>query len=168
MGLVSCGEVARDMGLENVPDIKLRDGLTGTQDNPAVLDPFKTYNLVMAANECRYFQMKVPQNWYWKIYLTAANRKDNEHATLQAEVGPNDPPWAPLPECVFTKTFQLDREGEQAVLGVGNRLEPRVAIFHLCQSGAPLHITIASQVSTNATLMGPNMDSLNPNGATKE
>src|ERR1039458_9059623 len=50
-GLSSCAEMAKDMGLDEEPDIQQRAGLTGTAANPAVLDPFKKYNLVMAGNE---------------------------------------------------------------------------------------------------------------------
>src|SRR5260221_3113075 len=72
LSLSSCAEVAKDMGLDEVPDFEQRAGLAGTQDNPAVLDPFKKYNLVMAANECRFFTMKVPERWYSKINFTHA------------------------------------------------------------------------------------------------
>src|SRR5579872_4017543 len=123
MGLLllsSCEEVAKDMGLEDVPDLQMRAGLTGTQDNPASLDPFKKYYLVMAANECRYFTMKVPEHWYWKIYLTAANRKTGDRAHLEAEIAQTDPPWAALPATSFKKSLDLNEGGIQVALGVGN------------------------------------------------
>jgi hypothetical protein len=153
--LGSCAQVARDMGLEEVADIDQRAGVTGTQARPAVLDPFKKYNLVMAANECRFFQMKVPSRWYWKIYLTVVNREENRSGRLVAEIAPSDPAWSSLPDSRFGKTFVLEREGVQAVLGVGNSGPTRVAYFKLCQEGPPLHIAIESQVSSNAELLGP-------------
>jgi hypothetical protein len=57
---VSCAEMARDMGIDGATDVQLRSGLTGTQNAPAALDPFKKYELVMTANESRFFTMKVP------------------------------------------------------------------------------------------------------------
>ena len=158
LSFCSCAEVARDMGLEEVPDIQLRAGLSGTEDHPATLDPFKKYNLVMAANECRFFHMKVPEHWYWKVYLTVANRKQAQRGTLKAEISQTTPPWGALPNTDFKKDFELDRgEGLQAVLGIGNNSPTRTALLHLCQSGAPLYITIESEVSTNGQLLGPDL-----------
>src|SRR5579883_1988568 len=145
MGLCSCFWVDRDLGLVQVPDLQQREGITGTQNNPTPLDPFRRYDLVMAANECRFFTMKVPAKWYWKIYLTADNREDARRGTLSAEIAPADPPWAPLPATSFSKNFDLSgREGLQAVLAVGNTQGDRLASFKLCQDGAPLHVTIQS------------------------
>src|SRR6185503_5388581 len=73
LSLCSCAEVARDMGIDDSPDIELRSGPMGSQSNPSPLDPFKRYDLIMAANECRFFAMKVPERWFWKVYLTGAN-----------------------------------------------------------------------------------------------
>jgi len=159
MGLCSCLGIDRDMGLVQVPDLQQREGITGTQDNPTPLDPFKRYDLVMAASECRFFTMKVPSNWYWKIYLTAANREENRRGTLAAEIAPANPPWAPLPATAFSKNFDLSgREGLQAILAVGNNQPDRLAFFKLCQDGAPLHITIQSEVSATKALLGPDKD----------
>ncbi|HJT24335.1 MAG TPA: hypothetical protein VJ873_07140, partial [bacterium] len=140
MGLTSCFGIDRDMGLVQVPDLQQREGITGTQDNPTPLDPFKRYDLVMAADECRFFTMKVPSQWYWKIYLTAADREEARRGSLTAEIAPANPPWIPLPATVFKKNFDLGgREGLQAVLAVGNSQADRIATFQLCQDGAPLH-----------------------------
>jgi len=148
------------MGLVQVPDLQQREGVTGNQDNPTPLDPFKRYDLVMAANECRFFTMKVPSKWYWKIYLTAANREESRRGSLAAEIAPANPPWIPLPATSFGKHFDLaGREGLQAILAVGNKEEDRLAFFKLCQDGAPLHITIQSEVSATHALLGPNGDS---------
>ena len=156
LGLTSCFGLDRDMGLAQVPDLQQKEGITGTQDNPTPLDPFKRYDLVMASNECRFFTMKVPSNWYWKIYLTAANREENRRGSLSAEIAPANPPWVPLPATSFSKHFDLSgREGLQAILAVGNSQADRLAFFKLCQDGAPLHITIQSEVSATKALLGP-------------
>ena len=155
LGLSSCAEMAKDMGLDEEPDIQQRAGLTGTMANPAVLDPFKKYNLVMAANECRYFTMKVPEHWYWKIYLTVANRKVGQSGHLEAEIAQTNPPWGALPATSFKKTIELEQGGVQAVLGVGNEQATRPALLKLCQDGVPLKIAIESQVSSTTGLIGP-------------
>jgi hypothetical protein len=155
--LGSCAEVSKDMGLvDDLPDIEQRSGPTGNEDKPAILDPFKTYNLVMAADECRVFQMKVPEKWFWKVRLTVVSPKENKKGRLNAELGPLNPPWAELPGCGFKKKFNLtSREGIQAVLGVGNPGEARLAFLRLCQQGSPLNVTIESQVSSTGKLMVP-------------
>lgn len=159
LGLSSCFGIDRDMGLAHVPDIQQREGITGTQANPTPLDPFKRYDLVMAANECRFFTMKVPSQWYWKIYLTAADHEESRRGSLTAEIAPANPPWGPLPATSFSKNFDLSgREGVQAVLAVGNTQPDRLASFTLCQDGAPIHITIQSEVSATHALLGPNND----------
>jgi hypothetical protein len=155
LGLSSCEGLARDIGMSQPTDLEQRTGLTGTQENPTPLDPFKRYELVMAAGECRYFTMQVPSKWYWKIYLTAANREDNRRGTLTAEILQANPPWSPLAATNFSKSFDLGREGLQAILAVGNRAPDRLAMFKLCQDGAPLHVTIQSEVSATNVLMGP-------------
>ena len=153
--LGSCAEVARDMGIDDSPDIELRSGLMGTQSNPVSLDPFKRYDLIMAANECRFFSMKVPERWFWKVYLTGANRRENAQARISASIGQSGQTFASVPETYFEKTMILNREGDQVVLGVGNKGPARLAVLRICQDGAPVHVTIESQVSSTADLMGP-------------
>ncbi len=153
--LSSCAEVARDMGIDDSPDIELRSGPVGSQSNPSPLDPFKRYDLIMAANECRFFSMKVPERWFWKVYLTGANRRENAQARISAYIGQSDQPFASVPETYFEKTMILNREGDQVVLGVGNKGPARVAILRICQEGAPVHVTIESQVSSTSDLLGP-------------
>jgi hypothetical protein len=153
--LGSCAELPQDIGLARAQDIDQRKGLTGTLQHPGILDPFQKYQLVMAANECRYFKVKVPQRWFWKAYLTVVNRDEKERGRLTAEIGPSPPPWSPVSGTVFGKIFDLGHESVQAVLGVGNRLPDRMAILKLCQEGPPLRITIESQVSSTGKLMGP-------------
>jgi hypothetical protein len=133
----------------------MRAGVTGTESNPTPLDPFKTYDLVMTGEECRFFTMVVPSKWYWKVYLTVANRDDTRRGKLTAVIQQTNPPWGVLPNIGLSKEFDLAREGLQAVLGVGNSGDDRTALFQLCQEGAPVHITIASQISATRALMGP-------------
>jgi hypothetical protein len=143
------------MGIDHPPDIQQRSGITGTIANPTPLNPFISYDLVMAANECRFFTMVVPSKWYWKVYLTVATRDDTRRGELTAAIQQTNPPWGVLPNIGIAKDFDLAREGLQAILGVGNPGEDRVALFQLCQEGAPVHITISSQISATRALMGP-------------
>jgi hypothetical protein len=152
----SCAEMARDMGIDGATDVQLRSGLTGTLNSPASLDPFKRYDLVMAANETRFFTMKVPAGWYWKVYVTAASRKENDEGRLSAIIAQTDPPWVPLEGTSFDKTMTLKNDGDQALLAVGNAVDTRYAVLRLSQEGAPVYVTIESQVSTTANLLGPN------------
>lgn len=156
VGLSSCAGIARDIGLDNPSDLQQREGPTGTLDNPAPLDPFQRYDLVMAANECRFFSMKVPSKWYWKVFLTVANRSDKQRGRLTAAIVQDKPDWEPLPATSFNKNFDLGREGVQVVLAVGNNGPDRQALLQLCQDGAPLHITLQSEVSGTRVLIGPN------------
>jgi len=155
LGLTSCFGISRDLGMEEVPDVQQREGVTGSPSNPTPLDPFKKYDLVMAANECRYFSMLVPSQWSWKFTLTVANRDDMKKGRLEAQIDPAKTPWAPIQGAYMQKHFELGREGLQALMGVGNPGENQTAYFHLCQEGAPLHITIQSQISATKALLGP-------------
>jgi hypothetical protein len=164
---LSCAEMARDMGIDDVTDVQLRSGLTGKENSPATLDPFKKYDLVMAANECRYFMMKVPSNWYWKVYVTAASRKENAEGRLSADISQQNPAWDSLDGTTFSKKMILRNDGDQALLAVGNTAPTRYAVLRLCQEGAPVYVTIESQVSTTTDLWGPDngnagLKALNP------
>lgn len=156
--LSSCAEMGRDMGIEDVTEVEMRSGLTGTSAKPGVIDPFQKYELVMAANECRYFIMKVPHNWYWKVYVTAACRKEAAEGRLSADISQLDPPWATLPGTTLSKDMILHHDGDQALLAVGNADQTRYAILRLCQEGAPVNVSIESQTSTTAGLLGPDSD----------
>jgi len=158
--LVSCAEMGRDMEIDGATDVQIRSGLTGTQEAPAVLDPFKRYDLVMAANECRYFTISVPTGWYWKAYVTAACRREASEGRVSALIFPSDPAWASLPGTSFEKTMTLRQDGDQALLAVGNNGPQRNAILRICQEGAPAYITIESQVSSTSSLIGPDDSSL--------
>jgi hypothetical protein len=157
--LTSCAEMARDMGIDDVTEVQMRSGLTGTQKDPAELDPFKRYDLVMTANECRYFTIKVPSSWFWKVYVTAAARKENSESRVNALIFPSDPAWASLPATTFDKAMVLKQDGDQALLAVGNTGPSRQAVLRICQEGAPANVTLESQVSTTDKLLGPQDDS---------
>jgi hypothetical protein len=130
----------------------------GTEAHPAVLDPFQKYELVMAANECRFFVVKVPANWYWKVYVTAASRREKVEGRLSASINQQDPPWASLPGTTFDKAMVLHSDGDQALLAVGNTAQTRYATLRLCQEGAPVYVNIESQTSTTTNLLGPDSD----------
>jgi hypothetical protein len=153
--LSSCAEMAHDMGIDGDTDVQLRSGIKGTPKDPAALDPFKRYDLVMAANECRVFTMKVPTNWYWKVYITAAARRENVESRVSATIMQSSPAWGSLPGTTLDKVMILHQDGLQAVLAVGNSNETRMAVLQICQEGAPANITIESQVSSTSSLLGP-------------
>jgi hypothetical protein len=52
----------------------------------------------------------------------------------------------------------LKNDGDQALLAVGNTDQTRFATLRLSQEGAPVYVTIESQVSTTTNLLGPNTD----------
>ena len=156
MGLPGCFGLDKDMGLTEVPDLQLREGPTGTADNPAPLDPFKRYDLVLAANECRVFSLKIPAKWYWTISLTAANREEARRGKLTADILPKDADWATPPGSYLHKDFDLGHEGMEVSMGVGNNGATRPALLQLCQEGAPLRVTITSQISATKALVVPN------------
>ncbi len=155
LSLSSCAELNKDTGLQKVPDEQLRSGPTGTLLNPAPLDPFKKYNLIMAGDECRYFVMKVPSQWYWKVFLTAVNREDGQEGKLTAGIAQGGIPWVKLPDADFSKVFLLRHEGVQGVLGIANDAQGRQAILELCQEGVPLKVTIESQIFSITGILGP-------------
>jgi hypothetical protein len=154
-GSVSCFGLDKDMGLTETPDIQAREGAGGTLENPAPLDPFQRYDLVLAANECRVFSMKVPAKWSWSISLTVANREEARRGKLTADIQGQEPNWLPLPGCYMSKTFDLSREGSEVRMGVGNPGDTKTINFQLCQTGAPLHVTLISQISATKALVVP-------------
>jgi hypothetical protein len=156
LGLTSCRTLGTDLGFVHLTDIQQREGPTGTLAQPAPLDPFKSYDLVMAANECRYFQMNLPQGWYWKLFVTAVNRSKDTSGVLKAGLLPSTPAWAAVPLCLSQKEFDLKTEGEEEVLGVANQGPTRPAVLELCQEGSPIRVTLKSEVSPiNGELMNP-------------
>jgi len=153
--LASCAEVAKEMGLENPTDLEMRSGPMGTPAEPVTLDAFKKYPLVLAGEDCRYLILKVPSQWYWKVFLTVDNRDFDRNGRLTADFARPQPPWGKLPNVDMAKIFILHREGVQGVVGVGNKDEPRYALLRLCQEGAPLKVTLQSEVSSIGGLLGP-------------
>jgi hypothetical protein len=112
--------------------------------------------MVLAGGECRFLILKVPSQWYWKVFLTAADRSDAQKGHLTAEIAQVNPPWAPLSGTLFKRQFDLNRaEGDQAVLGVGNPGPDRFALLKLCQNGAPLIVTLQSEISATDALLAP-------------
>ena len=153
--LSSCAEISKDVGLaDEVPDVEQREGPVGTPEQPFPLDPFQKYDLVMAANECRYFQMKLPEKWYWKVAITVVNRQ-TDHGRLRARLLPLKPAWSPLANLNTEKTFDLGRESIQGAIGVTNDGLSRVALLQLCQEGPPLRVTLESQIGTGMGLPPP-------------
>jgi len=152
--LASCAEMAKEMGEEKPADLEMRSGPVGTPANPVTLDAFKKYPLVLAGEDCRYFMLKVPSQWYWKVFLTVDNRDFERQGRLTADFARPQPPWAKLPNVDMAKIFILHREGVQGVVGVGNKDEPRYALLRLCQEGAPLKVTLQSEVFSG-DFLGP-------------
>jgi hypothetical protein len=152
----SCTEISKELGTASKSDTEQREGITGTQQNPGVLDPFTKYDMVLAGGECRFLILNVPSQWYWKVFLTAADRTEAQKGHLTAEIAQANPSWAPLSGTLFKRDFDLDRaEGDQAVLGVGNTGPDRFALLKLCQNGAPLIVTLQSEISATSALLAP-------------
>lgn len=161
LALASCSEIDKSLGTGAKTDAELREGIRGTQQNPAALDPFVKYEIVMAGGECRFLSIKIPSRWYWKAYITVANRDPAQNGHLFAEIGQTDPAWAQLPGTFLKKSFDLGRgEGDQAVLAAGNTGPDRVAVMKLCQDGAPLYVTLRSEISATGALLGPDVNGL--------
>jgi hypothetical protein len=155
-GCVSCFGLDKDMGLTETPDLELREGPRGTLDDPAPLDPFKRYDLVLAANETRVFSLKVPSKWFWKISLTVSNREVAQRGKLSADILPKDGGWVTIPGTYLEKDFDLSQEGLGVMLGVGNPGGTKNALLQLTQQGAPLRVTITSEISATKALVVPN------------
>lgn len=159
--LASCSDISKELGSGQKSDGDLREGISGTQQNPGVLDPFAKYEMVMAGGECRFLVMKIPARWYWKAFITAADRDETQKGHLTAEIAQVNPPWAPLPGTLFKKDFNLNRgEGDQAVLSAGNAGPDRLALLKLCQDGASLKVTLQSEISATGALLGPDVNGL--------
>ena len=160
LALTSCSDVSKELVSDTKTDKDLREGITGSQQNPAVLDPFTKYEIVMAGDECRFLVMKIPSRWYWKAFITAADRDETRKGHLTAEIQ-NNPPWALLPGTLLKKDFDLKgAEGDQAVLAAGNPGPDRLAHLKLCQDGAPLVITLQSEISATGALLAPDVNGL--------
>ncbi|HET9869245.1 MAG TPA: hypothetical protein VFR02_01930, partial [bacterium] len=145
---VSCGTVPIDPGAAG------RQGLLGTQAAPAPLNPFKDYDLVMAGGEDRYFKMNLPAGWYWKLFVTAVDRSNDQKGTLTAALLPSVPPWQSLPLCRDQKQFNLKpKEGDQDVLGAANNGPDHPVVVELSQRGPPILVTLHSEISPLSGLL---------------
>ncbi|HVM32870.1 MAG TPA: hypothetical protein VMU88_07030 [bacterium] len=156
LGLSACATAPAPQAAD-LPGVSQREGLTGTAGDPATLNPFKHYDLVLAAGENRYFQVDLPQGWYWKLFVTAVDSDDNDGAELKAGILPAEPAWRSLPLSESAKDFKLKpKEGDQQVLGVANLGPDRMAVVELSQTGAPVQVSLRSEISPlNDQLMRP-------------
>ncbi len=160
--LSSCAELSRDMGLVEPTDLEQREGPGGTTDNPTVLDPFKKCTLVMAGGECRFFQLKLPQQWYWKLSLTVVNRQEGKRGKLTAQILPIKPPWDALRDLKSGKAFELGRESIAGTIGVGTGGPSRVAFLPFWREGPPLRWTLESQISPALGILNPDFWAQSP------
>ncbi len=154
MILAGCGTF-RKLGLISAPDIDQRRGVTGTEESPLPLNPLTKYKLVMAAGECRWFQVRVPKRWYWKVTLTAVC-PDKRSGRLEASLDISDGGWKPVVPYETRKVFDLAgwsemgvRVGDsrQGVVAAANIGPERPLVLKICQSGAPVQALLEFQVS---------------------
>jgi hypothetical protein len=150
------------VGLTRKPDLEMREGSGVPPGRPETLSPFVTYRLVMAGNECRFFQMRVPSKWYWKLYVTASDQEWGAEADLNASFDTSSDGWQPLVPLETHKEFSVSDASSQAALGAANAGDDRMLTLKLCQSGAPIKIILESQVSAygHALLQPPLSKSL--------
>jgi len=158
--LPGCG-VFRAMGIASTTDIGKRRGPGGTPEAPFELNPLRSKILVLAAHECRDFQVRLPKDWYWKVTLTASTRGDNSSASLSAELRDEGGGYAPVPPFEKTKSFRLSADSRQGVIALANQGPDRPLVLRLCQDGAPVKVVMESQVSAfGNALMAPPVKSV--------
>jgi hypothetical protein len=156
LGMVSCATVQPAGDAAQAAALAEREGITGTLEKPATLNPFKRYEMVLAGGEIRYFQMSIPQGWYWKLFVTAVNRSQDTQGQLDAGIIPSVPAWETVSLCDTQKEFNLKGEGDQDVLGAANSGPTRMALVELRQKGASIRVTLQSEISpVNGELMKP-------------
>jgi hypothetical protein len=95
--------------------------------------------------------MKLPEQWFWKLTVTATNRSEKKNGRLVAKILPSRPAWSPLASFNSEKEFNLGRESVQAVIGVGNKGPTRMVLLQLCQEGALLRVRLEGQVFAIST-----------------
>jgi hypothetical protein len=137
----------KGVGLVKKPEVERREGSGGPASLPEILNPFTTYRLVLAGDECRFFQMRVPSKWYWKLYVTAANEDKGMESKLTAAFETSEEGWKPLVPLETHKEFPVADASSQAALGVANDGDDRMLTLKLCQNGSPVIVTLESQVS---------------------
>ena len=145
--LSGCASAMKDVGLARKTDPEMRSGPGGSPTKPQMLSPFENYRLVLAGNECRFFQIRVPAKWYWKLYVTASNEEYGQEATLNASFDTSEGGWKPLPPLETHKEFAVAESSSQGALGVANDGDDRMLTLRLCQTGAPIKVVMESQVS---------------------
>jgi hypothetical protein len=147
----SCRSLLIQMGLKQVPDLELRAGLMGTQAHPALLNPFKTYSMVLAAQDYRFFKVKFPAHWYWKVFVTVVNQK-KRRGELWIRIFPSRTHWGILIPLRSENEFEVSQEGTQGSVGVINRGRTKTAYLELKQSGAPLQVLLQSEMAPETAL----------------
>jgi len=162
--LWGCASAMKGVGLARKPDVERREGPGGPPGRPEILNPFTTYRMVLAGDECRFFQMRVPSKWYWKLYVTAANEDQGLESKLTAAFETSDEGWKPLVPLETHKEFSVSDASSQAALGVANDGDDRMLTLKLCQNGSPVIVTLESQVSVygHALLQPPLNKTLPP------
>jgi len=135
------------LGIQSPPDLEQRRGPAGTAASPVVLNPFDPVRLVMAADECRTFRVRVPGGWYLKYLITVVNRRDGKPAFLKAGFQVFDPSWAEMAPHPLTKRFFIREGSSQAVLAVANRGKDRDVLLELCQEGPPMEVILQPETS---------------------
>lgn len=143
----ACGPALRTAGLKEGPPESRRSGLMGFRHDPAPLNPFETTELVMAGDECRFYRLKVPSGWTWKLRLTAASRRPGVPAEVHARILPESPPWGEVPNAARERVLRLASGGTQVLLGVANPLGDRMAVLELCQVGGDVGLILESEVA---------------------
>lgn len=137
----------KTVGLASKTDSEMRSGAGGSAARPEVLNPFNAYRLVMADNECRFFQLRVPSHWCWKLFVTASNEDPGQEATLSASFDTSGGSWNPLVPLESYRDFTVTDASSQGALGVANGGADRVMTLRLCQKGAPVRVVLESRVS---------------------
>lgn len=144
--LSGCGVMVK-LGIKRPPDLEQRRGPVGHAGAPAVLNPFGTVSLVMAADECRVFKVRVPGGWYLKYLITVVNRRDGTPAYLRAGFQVADPTWAEMSPYFLRKSFYIREGSSQAVVAVANQAKDRDVLFEICQEGPPVEVTLVPETS---------------------
>lgn len=153
--LSGCGVMVK-LGIKSPPDLEQRRGPAGTDPSPALLNPFESSRLVMAADECRTFRVRVPGGWYLKYVITVVNRRDGTPAYFKAGFRVDDPSWAEMVPHPLRKQFFIREGSSQAVVAVANQAKDRDVLLELCQEGPPVEVTLQPETSkVTATFLLP-------------
>ena len=135
------------LGLKSPPDLEQRRGIGGTRNNPEILNPFKPVEIVMAADECRFFRVRVPRGWYLKYLVTGVNRRDGKSGYMKAEMIAEGQGWAELSPYPREKHFYLREGSNQAVVAIANQSVDRDILLKICQEGSPMGVILQPETS---------------------